>query len=74
MSVGMFWMLHLAYMAGNISPPSRVSSEGGARDLCCCHVGCIVAAVGRFVAALDTMGVRRDEEGFTPPRHVKNGV
>ena len=35
---------------------------------------CVVATVGRFVAALDTMGVRRDEEGFTPPRHIENGV
>ena len=35
---------------------------------------CVVATVGRVVAALDAMGVRRDEEGFTPPGHVKNGV
>ena len=45
-------------------------------------VGCVVAALGHrwvvslpcWVAALDTMGVRHDEEGFTPPGHVENGV
>ena len=35
-----------------ISPLSRISSEGG--DLCCCRIGCIVAAVGCIV---DTLGV-----------------
>ena len=47
---------------------------------CHCHVSHIAATVGHVVAmlgcALDTMGVqvRRDEEGFTPPGHVENGV
>ena len=34
----------------------------------------VVASVGRVVATLDTMDVRHDEESFTPPGHVENGV
>ena len=45
---------------------------------CHCHVSHIAATVGHVVAALgcalDTMGVQRDEEGFTPPGHVENGT
>jgi len=47
-------------------------------NLCCCHVSHIAATVGHVVAVLgctlDMVGVRRDEEGFTPPGHIKNGI
>ena len=60
-------------VGGKCTPPSRVSSEGGDGG----QAPCTVAMVGCLVTRppmLDSMDVRCDEEGFTPPGHIKNGV
>ena len=57
---------------GKCTPPSRISSEGGDGGQ-----PCTVATVSCLVArppTLDSMDVRCDEEGFTPPGHIENGV
>jgi len=58
---------------GKCTPPSRVLSEGGDGGQAPCTVATVSCLVAR-PPTLDSMDVRCDEEGFTPPGHIENGV